>query len=292
MLLRDDESVTEKDGAVIQESERLVILEYDICSHSPGRDVAEKAHSLPIAHSGGRLTVGVPGKDKTMIDVSRGTIVVYSDIGCPWAHLAVFRLHRARSKLGMGDQVHFDHRAFPLELFNERPTPKRTLDAEIPVTGGAEPDAGFQLWNRPDFEYPVTTLPALEAVQAAKEQSLRASEQLDLALRVAFFGESRTISMRHVILEVAQLCPDVDAEEIAAALDDGRARRSVMEQMKVAEGDEVRGSPHLFLADGSDEHNPGMKMEWVEEGDKKGPVIHEDRPEIYLDLLQRAAGTD
>jgi hypothetical protein len=81
----------------------------------------------------------------------------------------VYRLHRTRALLGLEDRVAFDLRAFPLELINEQATPKRILDAEIPVVGGLEPDAGWQVWQRHPSEWPVTTLPALEAVEAAKE---------------------------------------------------------------------------------------------------------------------------
>jgi predicted DsbA family dithiol-disulfide isomerase len=225
-----------------------------------------------------------------VIEAAPGTISVFSDIGCPWAHLAVYRLHSTRARLGLEDEVTFDMRAFPLELFNERPTPKLILDAEICVAGGLDPRAGCRLWGRSPYEWPVTTLPALEAVQAAKEQSLRASEQLDRALRVAFYGESRTISMHHEVVEVARSCGRVDAGELDRALRDGRARARIFEDKAVAEQSAVQGSPHLFLPDGSDEHNPGIGMRW--EGAKPGgfPVVDKDRPEIYEDLLRRAAG--
>ena len=63
------------------------------------------------------------------MDVPRHTIVIWSEIHCPWSHLAVHRLHETRARLGLDDVVAFDHRAFPLEYFNERGTPKRILDA-------------------------------------------------------------------------------------------------------------------------------------------------------------------
>jgi hypothetical protein len=47
-------------------------------------------------------------------------------------------------------------RAFPLELLNSQPTPKHTLDAEIPVVGALEPEAGWQEWQGPEHEYPAT----------------------------------------------------------------------------------------------------------------------------------------
>ena len=225
-----------------------------------------------------------------MITVQAGTLVVYSDIGCPWAHAAVSRLHRARTRLGLDEDVQFDHRSFPLELVNERPTPKLTLDAEIPVVGAMEPDAGWQLWKRPDYEYPVSTLLALEAVQLAKDQGLRASELLDRALRVAFFGQSRCISLRHVVLEVASECDGVDVDALVAGLDDGRARQRVLDQFARGCGNDVKGSPHVF-SPGLDAHNPGVKMRW--DGEKEGgyPVVEDDDPSVYDDLLRASASS-
>ena len=69
-------------------------------------------------------------------------IVVYSDIECPWAHIAVHRLHRERRRLGLDRELPVDHRAFPLELVNHQPTPKTILDAELPICEELEPDAG------------------------------------------------------------------------------------------------------------------------------------------------------
>jgi predicted DsbA family dithiol-disulfide isomerase len=224
------------------------------------------------------------------VDVSPGTIVVWSDLACPWAHVAVARLHRVRSELGLDDQVRFDHRAFSLELVNQEPTPYRVLSAEIPVTGALEPGAGWRMWQQPPWTWPVTTLLALEAVQAAKEQGLEVSERLDRALRRGFFAESRCISMRHVILDVARDTGVVDADALTAALDDGRCRRTVMEHRATAERDGVKGSPHLFLPDGSDEANPGIRQHWVGEHGEGVPVIDADDPAIYERLLRAAAG--
>jgi predicted DsbA family dithiol-disulfide isomerase len=225
------------------------------------------------------------------MDVAPGTIVVWSDIGCPWAHLAVYRLHATRRRLGLDDTVRFEHRPFPLELFNERVTPRRTLAAEVPVVGARDPGAGWQAWQAPEWEWPVTTLPALEAVQAAAAQDARAAEELDRALRVAFFGESRCISARHVILEVASKCDLVDTESLAGTLDDGVARRTVIARFEEAGASEaITGSPHLFLPDGTDAHNPGITMHWEGIPGEGFPVIDDDDPGVYDELLRRAAG--
>lgn len=230
-------------------------------------------------------------RDMTPVDATPqpGTIVVWSDLACPWAHVAVARLHRVREELGLVGEVVLDHRAFPLEVLNVRPTPKLILDAEVPVTGALEPGAGWAMWQRPAWEYPGTVLLALEAVQAAKEQSLRASEALDRALRVALFGQSRPIGLRHEVLDVAEGCRAVDAGVLAKCLDDGRARRTLMDQAEKAAGGRVQGSPHLFLPDGSDVHNPGVEMHWEGEKGRGFPVIDADDPSVYAGLLHRAA---
>ena len=223
--------------------------------------------------------------------VPPSTIVVFSDIACPWATLAVHRLHAARRRLGLDDAVTFEHRSFPLELINERPTPKRTLDAEVPVVGSLAPDFGFQVWTRPESEWPVTVLLALEAVHACREQGARASEQLDLGLRRALFAESRCVSLLHVVLQVAGECPGVDVPALRDALEHGRARHTLAEDLEVSRSDAVTGSPHLFLPDGSDVHNPGVSFHWEGEARSGGfPVVDDDDPSVYDELL-RAAST-
>ncbi len=223
------------------------------------------------------------------MEVPQGTIVVWSDIGCPWAHLAVHRLHRARERLGFVDQVAFEHLAFPLELSNQSCTRKVMLEAELPVVGGLDPEAGWQLWQRRDWEWPVTMLPPLEAVRAARLQSPRAAENLDRALRHAFWADSQCISMRHVILEIADGCAGVDAAVLTADFDSGVARQRVIDEWRRSMLDDVKGSPHLFLPDGTDAHNPGISMHWEGAYGVGFPNVDADDPSVYDDLLTRAA---
>ena len=224
-----------------------------------------------------------------LVAVAPGYIAVYSDLICPWAHLAVHRLHERRRALGLEDAVTFDPRAFPLELINEQSTPKKTLDAEIPVVGTLDPTAGWQIWQRDDAEYPVTSLPALEAVHAAKKQGPTVAEQLDRALRRAFFGSSVSVSMRHEILEVAAGVEGLDVDLLGDELDSGAARSALSRDHLAAETDAVQGSPHLFLADGTNAANPGIEMHWEGEHGEGFPVVDSDDPSVYDDLLRRAA---
>jgi predicted DsbA family dithiol-disulfide isomerase len=227
-----------------------------------------------------------------VIDVAPGTLAVFADLGCPWAHVAVHRLWAARQRCGLTDDVRFDIRMFALELANDRPTPYRIVHLEIPPLSEHVPDAGWQTWQDDPTHWPVTMLPAMEAVEAAKEQGLEASEHLDLELRRAFFAESRCVSMRDVILDVAAGCGRVDADALAEALDDGRARRAIFDHWAMASaGEAVQGSPHVFLPDGTNEHNPGIELHWEGEKGHKRLVIDRDDSDIYDDLVRRAATT-
>jgi predicted DsbA family dithiol-disulfide isomerase len=223
------------------------------------------------------------------MQVAPGTLAVWSDLGCPWSHAVVWRLHDARRRLGLADRVQFDHHAFPLELFNSEPTPRPQRDAEWPVAATLAPRAGWQPWSAPAHAWPVTMLPPMEAVQAAKLQSLLAAEELDRGLRRAFWGESRCISLRHVILEVATECESVDVGALGDALDDGRARRALFDDWAVARGDEVRGSAHLFAPDGTSGQNPGIDIGWREDGSGGGTAFLESDVPAALEAFLRAA---
>jgi predicted DsbA family dithiol-disulfide isomerase len=225
------------------------------------------------------------------MQVEPRTIQIWSDIGCPWAHAAVWRLHDARRRLSLIDTVRFEHHVFPLELFNSEPTPRQELDAEWPVVAALAPRAGWRAWSAPAEAWPVTMLPPMEAVQAAALQSPRAAEELDRGLRRAFWGESRCVSLRHVILEIANECESVDVAALADALDSGRARHRIFEDWELAKGDEVHGSPHVFLPDGTNLENPGVRMHWEGDDGAGGgfPMIDGDDPTVLDDLLRRAA---
>lgn len=117
-----------------------------------------------------------------MIHVVAGTVVIYADIACPWATLCMVRLWAARERAGLVDDVRLDWRAFPLELFNARPTPRQVLDTEIPVVGAREPEFGWSPWRGKLDQYAVSTLLALEAVQAARSCDALDTEQLLVGL--------------------------------------------------------------------------------------------------------------
>lgn len=225
------------------------------------------------------------------IRVEPGTIAIYSDIACPFAHIAVHRLFTTRERLGLTDVVRFDHHSFPIELLNGTPGTRRGSDSEIPALGHLEPDAGWQLWQRPDYEYPSTVLLAFEAIHAAKRQGLRPSEDLDRALRRAFWSESATIQIHATILDIAGRVDGLDPELLARHLADGIGRRELFDDFETARTEAVSMSPHIFLPDGTNLANPRLDVHWQGDWAKGFPVIDDDDPAIYEHLLRSAAPT-
>ncbi|MBT2369085.1 DsbA family protein [Streptomyces sp. ISL-10] len=225
----------------------------------------------PLADAQPQSVTHATPADDSLLSSEPRTVTVWSDIGCPWATLALHTLHAAANQRGA--ELVVDHRAFPLELFNSQSTPKPIIDAEVVAIGAKVPALGWRLWSAPEHAYPVTTLPAMEAVQAAKAPEvggLRASDQLDAALRHAFYAESRCVSITSEILAVAEACPLVDGKALAEALERGEGRATVHRHFAVAQGPRVQGSPHLFTAAGVDVHNPGADFRWTANPQKGG----------------------
>ncbi|KLI09181.1 dithiol-disulfide isomerase [Mycolicibacterium conceptionense] len=223
------------------------------------------------------------------MDVQPGTVVVFTDVVCGWSTVALHRFYAAREKAGLTDAVRVDHQLFLLEDVNEFPIPKRYLDSEIPVVGALAPEFGWKPWQGDASTWPITSLLTNEAVHAAKRHSLPAAERLDMALRHAFFTDSRPVSLLHEIIGVAQRCSGVDAGALRRDLEQGTARAEMMRGYR-DHRDEVQGSPHFFLPDGSDVHNPGIELHWVGEPGAGFPVVDADDPAAMDELVKRAAG--
>lgn len=224
----------------------------------------------------------------TALHVAPGTVTVFTDIMCGWSTIALHRLYRARDAAGLTGRLQVNLQLFLLEDINRIALNSRIIEPEIPVVGALEPELHFTPWQRHPSEWPVTSLPANEAVHAAKAQSPAAAEELDMALRLAFWRDSRCISMRHEILAVADDCPGVDTEQPRHIVDTGAARASMM-QSYFDHREDVQGSPHFFLADGTDTHNPGIAMHQVGSPGAGFLVVDSDDPGVYDDLVRAAA---
>ena len=212
-----------------------------------------------------------------------GALVFRSDVICPWSTVALIRLRRARAELGL-DDMPIIHLAHSLELRLQVPIPRRIVDAEVVLCAAAEPGFGWSPWFGPLDEFPVSTLLALEAVQAARVQSEAAAEQLDLELRQAFFVRSRCITMLHEVLSAARSC-DLDVSALQQTLEASSARSTVLRQSR-----EGSCSGVLVLPDGSEHCNPGVRTGWT--GTKLPQVVPRvigDDPSTVRDLVAQAA---
>ena len=221
--------------------------------------------------------------------VGPGVIRVHSDIACPWAHLFVHRLRRQQEELGVEGDVRIEHRALPLELINGRAGTVDLLNAEIEVLREVEPDAGWSTFSGDPSTYPVTSLPALVAVQAAQDPEIGRPEALDAALRRAWFGEWRSLSLYPVVFEVASEVEDLDVDALEAAIRTGRPQAEVWRHLDEFRAHDLQGSPQVLLHDGTSIHNPGITFHW--EGGEPGKgalVIDEDDPGVVTRLVEQA----
>ena len=212
-------------------------------------------------------------------------IVVYSDLGCPWANLAVHRLSRTLLDKGLDREISIDHRAFSLELMNDRPIPSDVLNAEIPTLRELEPSAPWPAGPGP-WRFTTSTLVALDAVQAAKEQSVEASVRLDKAFRRAMIVDLAQLETPQQVIEVARNVDGLDVDALDDALRAGRGRTAVRRHTAESQTDLVTGSPTLILPDGSAHPNPGISMHWE---DRPGErlVVDSDEPDVYVRLVER-----
>lgn len=219
------------------------------------------------------------------------SVVVFSDIACPWATVVVLRLREAREALGLTHELPIVHLAHPLEVEHGHALSRRIIDAEVSACAAAAPDFGWSLWQGRLDEYPVSSLLAVEAVQAARQQSEAAAEELDVELRAAFFVRSRCITLRHEVLAAADRCPTVDVARLEHDLDRGVARAGVSRQSRAGREGAATCSGYVVLPDGRGWCNPGVDRSWIGPPMPGGtPHVERDDPSVYHELVRTAAG--
>ena len=185
---------------------------------------------------------------------SPGTIEVFADLWCPFAHVGLREVVRQRHQLGRDDAV-LRVRAWPLELINGEPmdfdrTEEHARDLAAQVAPGL-----FAGLRRDAF--PHSTLEALALVEAAYRRDDRLGEVVSLRLRDALFEGGRDLSAPE---ELARL-----ADELGSPLPDEQDRASVLASLEEGRARGVRGSPHFFC--GADEaFCPALEMRRDEHG--------------------------
>lgn len=186
------------------------------------------------------------------------TVTIWSDIHCPWASVAVYRLQRARKEHEL--DVVFDLRPWPLELVNEQGSSRRIVEQEIAVLGSHEPE----LFSRFDGDsWPSTFMPAFELVAAARRVGgVRAAEAVDLTLRRRFFRHSADVSVRHELRHAA-VDAGLDADAVMRVWDHEPVRADVLADYERSKTLPIQGSPQVFWPGGETTHNPGFTLKYV-----------------------------
>ena len=183
-----------------------------------------------------------------MTETGPTRIDLYSDVHCPYAYLTAYRVRKLLPEYR--GRVEVAYRSLALEYVNRQPTPKPILDNETPVLLLEEPDIPYQPWHAPESQWPVTMWPTFEAIKCGERQGQDFAAELDWALRVAFFAESRCISMRHVLLDLAEGI-GLEMDRFRQDFDAGVAKRQVLEEAQTGwERLKVEGSPTLVLPAG------------------------------------------
>jgi len=212
------------------------------------------------------------------------TVTIYSDVGCPWATVAIHRLRRARD--GQDLDVVLDQRAWPLEWINEQGTPRHIVEPEMALLASHE-ERLFSRFGGPSW--PSTLLPAVELVAAARRAfGVRAAEDVDYQARLAFFRHSADVSQCHVLHRVAADA-GLDADAVMHVWETEPVRADVVDDYRRSLDLPIEGSPQIFWPDGSTSHNPGMDHEWVRGLPR---LRHADDAAAARLLAERARGSD
>jgi hypothetical protein len=190
--------------------------------------------------------------------MSSTRIDIWSDIHCPWALIAVHRLRKARKQHRL--DVVFAPRAWPLEWVNGRGTPRSIVTTETAALASCEPHLFTAYTNE---SWPSTFLPAFELVAATRDvHSLRAAEDVDYALRLAFLRDSVDVSIESGLSEALSIAStfngSLDPQQIIDRWLRSNPRASVARDYEISKTLDIQGSPQIFWPDGSTTHNPGM----------------------------------
>jgi predicted DsbA family dithiol-disulfide isomerase len=196
------------------------------------------------------------------------SLVLYEDPLSPWCLVAERRI------LAAADDLPGAFRALRLEPFPTRVTPRALSKtdrcalaraarraAREPELSGSIPD----LWLSPDP--PLSSLPVLTALSAARLQGRGAETALREAIRSAALFRGVNVARTDVLLELAHVAR-LDVTSFAAALAATATEARVHETLRQALDRGVREVPALVIGD-----------EWL--------VVGARRTEVYRSILRR-----
>ncbi|MBB5354790.1 protein disulfide-isomerase [Anoxybacillus mongoliensis] len=183
-------------------------------------------------------------------------IEVWSDFVCPFCYIGKRRLEEALSSFPHRENVEIIFRSFELDPDVKKETPlnihemiAQKYGISVDEAKRANADIGKQaealgLTFRFETMKPTNTFDAHRLAQYAKKKG-KLHEVVE-RLFYAYFTESKQISDRNVLLELAEAA-GLDRKEAEVVLDDGRYAEQVRHEEAIAAQLGVRGVPFFVL---------------------------------------------
>jgi predicted DsbA family dithiol-disulfide isomerase len=175
--------------------------------------------------------------------------VLYEDPLSPWCLVAERRLRVALDDVA-GPFAPLRLEPFPLRLEPRAVTPREKRDlARAARRAAKEPEAAAttpELWLSDDA--PLTTLPALAALEAARLQGPSRETAFREALRDAALVRGINATRRDVLYELAEAA-GLDVGRFATALSAPATERRVVDSYEEALGKGIDAAPALVIGD-------------------------------------------
>jgi predicted DsbA family dithiol-disulfide isomerase len=174
-------------------------------------------------------------------------LVLFHDVLCSWCLLADSRL-RWLQKYELGDQVILRYKAFPTRHRDSVPTPREIKTLARHYTRVAKTNEGWgivpDVWSGGDP--PLSTIPPLVALEAARRQGLELRDRFWQTMRRAAFWDGINVARRDVLIELAERA-GLDLGKFLGVVDDPRTEQLVLAEHEEAETRKISGVPALIL---------------------------------------------
>lgn len=173
-------------------------------------------------------------------------IVVYEDVLCAWCFVAEQRLDQIRREFG--DAVRWTWRPYALRLKEAAPTAPELHEWVTQLERARKEPEGRalskELWLSSDP--PLSSVPALTAVEAARLQSSEVANALARSMQRAALEHGINVSRADVALELASSA-GLDMTRFVAAWQSQQTQKLVLEEHRIASERGVRGVPTLVI---------------------------------------------
>jgi predicted DsbA family dithiol-disulfide isomerase len=176
------------------------------------------------------------------------TLVLYEDPLSPWCFVAEQRIRAALEEFGFAYALRIE--PFPLRMEARAPTvAERRALVRAARKAAREPEAAHtkpDLWLSNDA--PLTTIPALTALDAARQQGATREEALRAAMREAALVRGINVTRKDVLYELAHSA-GLDVGRFALALAAPSTEKRVRGAFEEALDKGIEHAPALVIGD-------------------------------------------